>query len=311
MIQKHEKPKIAFIGSVEFSDHCLSEIIQHRGNVVGVLTLDPDYSSRHSDYADLSTRAMEHDIPCYLIKNISSRRSLEILRDLEPDYLFVFGWSQLLPEAILSAAQIGCIGSHPALLPRNRGRHPLIWSLINAEPTGGLTFLYLDAGVDSGDILWQKSFDITPEDDAGTLYKKIQGLASEAIPVLLSDMTEGPLVGRKQDDKQATYLRKRSEEDGVIDWDQPADYIQKLVRALTHPYIGAHSYYSGDKIIIWKTSILDIQNNEVFNMPPGTIFRYENYFPCVATKSEPIQIIEYQTPRNTTLKNGDYLERQL
>lgn len=310
-MQQHKHPRIVFMGAVEFSDYCLYETLKHNGNIVGVITLDPMYSSRHSDYSDLSQTAIKHSIPYYKIKNISNPESLNILTDLQPDYLFVFGWSQLLSEEVLSAPNIGCIGTHPALLPRNRGRHPLIWSLINNEDKGGLTFLYLDSGVDSGDIVWQKSFDITQIDDAGTLYAKIKSLAAEAIPELLRDMTRGPLKGTKQNDQVSNYLRKRSEKDGEIDWSQPANQIQNLVRALTHPYVGAHSYYDGDKITIWRTRILDIVQDHYFRIKPGAIFEYDNKFPCVATKSQPIQILNYDISNNNMLENGSYLGQNI
>ena len=303
-------PRIAFIGAIDFSNHCLLEAINHQGNIVAVIGLDQRYASRHSDYVNLSHAALNFNITYHNINNINSNSSVRMLKELNPDYFFIFGWSQLLSTEVLSIPRIGSIGSHPALLPKNRGRHPLIWSLINNEKTGGLTFLYLNNGIDDGDILWQESFPITEWDDAGTLYVKIKTLASKAIPDLLDKMTAGPLIGTSQAAEIATYLRKRSEADGLIHWSLPAEVIHSLVRALTHPYVGAHSYYKGGKITIWKTQI---QNSgyvpaQYQELIPGIIFEPVKDVFCVTTGSVPLQLLEYDINDNNTLSSGSHME---
>tara|TARA_B100000029_G_scaffold171615_1_gene167982 strand:- start:518 stop:1453 length:936 start_codon:yes stop_codon:yes gene_type:complete len=303
-------PRIAFIGAIDFSKHCLLEAINHQGNIVSITGLDPRYASRHSDYADLSHTAIDFNIPYQSINNINSNSSIRNLKELNPDYFFIFGWSQLLSTEVLSIPKIGSIGSHPALLPKNRGRHPLIWSLINNEATGGLTFLYLDSGIDNGDILWQQSFPITEWDDAGTLYARIKTLASTGVPDLLNEMMSGPLIGTSQNEEIATYLRKRSEEDGIIHWTLPAKAIHSLVRALTHPYVGAHSYYNGKKITIWKTKIQDTVDVQTPypKLMPGFIFESAKDGFYVTTGSIPLQLLEYDIDDNDTLSHGSYME---
>ena len=207
---------------------------------------------------------------------------------------------------VLSIPKIGSIGSHPSLLPKNRGRHPLIWSLINNEETGGLTFLYLDNGIDDGDILWQESFPITELDDAGTLYGKIKTLSSKAIPDLLGRMTVGPLVGTRQAAEIATYLRKRSEADGLIHWSLPAKVIHNLVRALTHPYVGAHSYYNEGKITIWKTQKRQIENR---SSPLGTALKNKRGLEKNKTSLE--FIFNCDIEDNNTLSSGSHMETGL
>lgn len=308
MVNLVETPRIVFIGAVDFSNHCLLQTINHRGNIVGVITLDPKYSSRHSDYIDLSHTAIDFNIPYHSVNNINSNSSIRKLSELNPDYFFIFGWSQLLSIEVLSIPKIGSIGSHPALLPKNRGRHPLIWSLINNEEIGGLTFLYLDSGIDNGDILWQKSFPITESDDAGTLYSRIKTLASQAVPDLLHKMSLEPLIGTRQDEEVATYLRKRSEEDGVIHWELSAEVIHSLVRALTHPYVGAHSYHNGRKITIWKTQIQNNEATQYSKLLPGHILEPVKDVFYVGTGSVPLQILEYEMDDHTALAHDARME---
>lgn len=247
--------KIVFIGAVDFSRHCLQEIINHGGHIVGVITLDRRFAGFNSDFSDLSEVAEAHRIPIYRIQKMTDPAVITLIRALRPDVIFVFGWSQLIPKDILEIPPKGCIGTHPALLPRNRGRHPLIWALVEGLQESGMTFFYIDEGADSGDILWQKAFPITLDDDAGTLYQKIKVLASEAIPVFLDQLVHGTAPRIPQDHSQATYWRKRGEKDGEIHWGTSSLGIYNLVRALTHPYVGAHTHWGDHRITVWKSRL--------------------------------------------------------
>lgn len=247
--------KIVFVGAVEFSRHCLEAVIANGGNVVAVVTLVPDLAHRHADYANLAPVASEHGIPVYYVDKLNDH--LTLIQSLNPDVMLVFGWSQLLSKEVLSVARMGCIGTHPALLPRNRGRHPLIWALVEGLVESGLTFLYLDEGMDSGDILWQGRFDIILDDTAATLYQKINRLAVQAIAEFLPALMNGTAQAYPQDHTKATYWRKRTEADGLIDWGKPVLVTYNLIRALTKPYVGAHTFYHQQRMVIWSAQLTD------------------------------------------------------
>lgn len=247
--------RIIFVGTVDFSRHCLQQVLECGGNVVAVFTLAKEDASFHSDYVDLSDVASRHGAPVYRIKNINEPKSLELISSLQPDVIFVFGWSKLIAKQVLEIPSKGCIGTHPALLPKNRGRHPIIWALVEGLRESGLTFFYMDEGADSGDILWQKSLQIFLEDDAGSLYEKIKALASEAIREFLPRLEQGTAPRIPQDHSRATYWRKRTEKDGEIDWSEPAMKIYNLIRGLTHPYVGAHTYSPGRTVKIWRAML--------------------------------------------------------
>lgn len=246
--------KILLIGGVEFTRHCLQEIVKQGGNAVEVMTVKREHAKFNSDYVDLGETAAALGIPVHYTEKVRSPESVELIRAIAPDVIFVFGFSQLISAEILAIPRLGCIGTHPALLPRNRGRHPLIWALVEGLPQSGLTFFYLDEGTDSGDILWQKAFSIGLEDDASTLYEKIRKLASEGIADFLPKLMNNTAPRMAQDASKATYWLKRTARDGEIHWDQPSMTIYNLVRALTHPYPGSHTFSAGEKIIVWKAS---------------------------------------------------------
>lgn len=290
--------RIVFVGAVEFSRHCLVEVLRHGGQVVGVLTFKPQQTSFHSDYVDLKEIASKNNVPLYYIKNINWSDTIALIRSLKPDVIFVFGWSQLIGQEILELPPMGCIGTHPALLPRNRGRHPLIWALVEGLKESGLTFFYLDEGADSGDILWQKAFPITMEDDAGSLYEKIKNLASEAIRTFLSQLEQQTAPRIPQNNALASYWRKRGEKDGEIQWSGSARTAFNLIRALTHPYVGAHTFLNGEKVVIWKARFPEGDlPGEAIDLPPGSVFRTKGFEFDVRTGDGFLTVVDFQLSR--------------
>ncbi len=245
--------RIAFVGAVEFSRACLEEMLAAGGDVVAVITLPAENASFHGDYADLEPVAAAHGVPVHRIGNINDPATIELIRSLEPDVIFVLGWSQLLGPELLALAP--CIGSHPALLPRNRGRHPLTWALVEGLDESGLTFLWLDEGADSGDILWQRSFPIAIDDDAASLYRKMVGLGREAIRELLPLLESDSAPRVPQDDALATYWRRRTDDDRWIDWTLSSLAVHNLIRGLARPYVGALTRCAGQDVLVWRARL--------------------------------------------------------
>jgi methionyl-tRNA formyltransferase len=150
--------RIVFIGTVEFSLKSLEKLIFLDANIVGVCT--KELSKINSDFADLVPLCQENQIPYRLVTDINSRENLEWIGNLNPDIIFCFGWSSLIKKELLELAPMGIVGYHPAKLPENRGRHPLIWALFLGMKQSASTFFFMDEGADSGDILSQVDFEI-------------------------------------------------------------------------------------------------------------------------------------------------------
>lgn len=306
--------RILFVGAVEFSKHCLKEVLKNGGNVIAIITLDEKYARFNSDYIDLSDVAQEHNIPIYKIDKINKPTNVELIKSLKPDIIFVFGFSQIISKEILDVPPMGCIGTHPTLLPKNRGRHPLIWALVYGLKKSGLTFFYIDEGADSGDILAQKEFEITLEDDASTLYEKMKQLASEIIAENLPLLEDGTAKRIPQDHSKANYWRKRGEKDGEINWTKPTMEIYNLVRALTHPYVGAHTYLNQQKMIVWKARLPEVSKVfELDNFQNGEVFFIDDddrYY--VKTGDGYINVLDYEVlDSERILKIGDLLGGQV
>jgi methionyl-tRNA formyltransferase len=301
--------RIVFIGAVDFSAHCLKEILKNQVNVVAIFTIADSRASMHADFANLSEIAQPDNIPIHNVRNINHPHNIQRIQSYRPDIIFVFGWSQLISQTIINIPPQGCIGTHPALLPQNRGRHPIVWALVEGLKETGLTFFYIDEGTDSGDILWQKACSITLEDTAATLYKKIKALASEGISGFLPLLEHNQAQRVPQDHNKATYWRKRTEKDGEIDWTSSNQTTYNLIRALTHPYVGAHTYHQNSVVKVWQAQLSNTPLPTRSQQAPGTVVHITSDGHLhVKTSDHLLVILEYECIGNTLIKTGDKLE---
>lgn len=292
--------RILFIGCVEFSRNALEEVIRLGGEVVGVCTLER--SAFNADHHDLKDVCDRHGIACVYSPEINSEASLRWIAEKKPDVIFCFGWSKLLGERLLSLPPMGVIGFHPAALPANRGRHPLIWALVLGLTETASSFFFMDQGADSGDILSQVPISIDSEDDAGCLYAKVSAAALGQIGAFLPQLTSGHYPRLKQDESQASSWRKRGRADGIIDWRMSARGLHNLVRGLSKPYVGAQFAWNGTDYTVWKTEIV---TSLPANMEPGRVALVDQRGPVVKCGEEGLRIIACEPALLPAV--GDYL----
>lgn len=266
--------KIFFIGTVQFSKKTLEKLINIDANIIGVCT--KQMSNFNSDFADLTPICKKNKIPYKFVKNINSNENIKWIKSLNPDIIFCFGWSSLIKQKLLKLAPMGIVGFHPAKLPQDRGRHPIIWALALGLQKSASTFFFMNEDADSGDILSQKEFDILETDNALTLYNKVIDIALLQIEKFVPQLENKTYKRKKQNHKQANVWRKRTEVDGKIDFRMSSKAIYNLIRALTKPYVGAHFEYEEKKITVWEARIIDnvqknIESGKVLSSSDGSI----------------------------------------
>ena len=246
--------RIVLAGSVGSSRLTLQALLRHRANVVGVLELVPDDPAAISGFARLNDVAAEANVPCVGFQSINAPEIAAQVREWQPDLLFVVGLSQLVKAELLSIPKLACIGFHPTLLPRGRGRAPVAWLVLDATP-GAANFFVMDAGTDSGPILVQEPFDVLPTDDAEQVTASLEQAIDRALDRWLPRLLAGEWNPQPQDESQATYHGKRAPEDGLIDWTKSAGEIHALIRAAGHPHPGAYSYHKDRKLVVWRSEL--------------------------------------------------------
>lgn len=292
--------KILFIGAVDFSAHAVLKLINMQANVVGVCTLS--HSSFNADHCDLTPIARDANIPSRITPNINDGDVIRWIRERDPDVIFCFGWSRLIREPLLGIPKLGVVGFHPAALPANRGRHPLIWALVLGLKETASTFFFMDEGADSGDILSQVKVSIDDTDDAGTLYSKVNEIAIQQIEYFVPKLAAGAVCPIPQDARVANTWRKRGPLDGRIDWRMSAHAIHNLVRGLTKPYVGAHFNHEDQSIKVWKTSI---EASCPANLEPGKVLKVDSLGVVVKTGDCAIRLLNYEP--KIPLSVGSYL----
>lgn len=267
--------KVVFIGIVNIGWHCLKALLESRANVVGIFTADKQemikISNMHADYfSEFDDLALKYGVPLYKIGDVSMPLDIRRLRELEPDIIFCIGWPQIIKREILQIPQYGCVGIHPTLLPERRGGAPINWCLIDGLSKSGVTLFYFSEGVDSGDIIAQREFEITLKDTAGTVMNNVTNIAVELIKEYYPLLEKGNAPRLPQDDAKATYTRRRRPEDGIIDWKRTSLSIYNWIRALTLPFPGAFTYWNKEKVIIWESELLKGYRPH-FDRQPGEI----------------------------------------
>lgn len=281
--------KIVFIGTVEFSFRTLTKLIDMQAEVVGVCTKEA--SKFNNDFRDLKPLCISHGIPYKLVSDINSREAIDWIKSLNPDIIFCFGWSSLIKKELLDLAPMGIVGYHPAKLPENRGRHPLIWALALGLKESASTFFFMQEGADDGDILSQENFDILYEDNAETVYQKVISISLKQLEEFVPKLQNSTYQRVKQDHSRANIWRKRGKKDGIIDFRMSSRAIYNLVRALTKPYVGAHIEYKEQDITIWKVEEVECMKS---NIEPGKVLVVDNNTITVKTYDGAVKIIEHE-----------------
>lgn len=292
--------RIVFAGMVEFSRSALEHLLAIEAEVVGICTLKE--SKFNADHVDLSGISAAHGIPWIYADNINSAKSLQWVADKAPDVIYCFGWSRLLNADLLQLAPLGVVGFHPAALPANRGRHPLIWALALGLDKTASTFFFMDAGADSGDILSQCEVIIDASDDARSLYGKVTAIAISQIEEFTPQLASRSFLRKPQPPQFANTWRKRGTADGRIDWRMSAQSIHNLVRGLTKPYVGAHFMADGKEIKVWKTAISPGSHK---NIEPGKVLMPSGTGTVVKCGEDAVCLLETDPPFEPIV--GSYL----
>jgi methionyl-tRNA formyltransferase len=292
--------RVIFIGTVKFSLEALLKLIDLNVDLVGVCTKDS--SAFNNDYADLKPVCISNSIPFLFVQDINSSKNVKWIKDLRPDVIFCFGWSSLLKKEVLNIAPMGVVGFHPTKLPKNRGRHPIIWALALGLKDSAATFFFMDEGADTGDILAQKDFEISYQDNAQTIYDKVTDIALFQIENFIPNLQQEKYSRVKQDKLLSNCWRKRYEIDGLIDFRMNSEAIYNLTRALTKPYVGAYIKYRGKKISIWKVREIDIVKE---NIEPGSVLSVVDKTFIVKSYDGAVEVIEHNF--KMLPKVGEYL----
>lgn len=296
-----KKIKVIFFGCIDLSYTALMSLtrIKHV-EVVGVVTKKT--SPINSDFFPLETFCKKKKLDTFFFEPNKSKQLFDWVKEKRSEVILCIGWSHVINSSILSLPIFYSIGYHPSDLPKNRGRHPLIWSLVLGLTKTASTFFELNKNVDSGDIINKTHINIAKSDTINSLKKKLEKKIVKQIQEIFFDILKGKLKRKKQNNLLANKLRKRYFSDGVIDWRMNAEPISNLVRALVKPFPGASIYYNGNEFKVW---MVEISNFSPQNTEPGKVLSVINKNIHVKCSDKSIIITKHNLKKMP--KKGEYL----
>lgn len=243
------KLKIVFMGTPEFARVSLEHLCAWPGAEVAAVYTQPDRPcgrGRACKPSEVKTFALSRGIPVRQPENFKSPEAVDGLAALEPDLLVVAAYGLILPQAVLDLPRLGAVNVHASLLPKYRGAAPIQRAILNGETSTGITIMRMDAGMDTGDILYARSMTIGMDDTAETLHDDLADMGGRMLVEALERMAENRLVRIPQDDALATYAPKLEKSEGELDWSRPAREVHDRARAM-HPWPGAYFTWTGGR----------------------------------------------------------------
>lgn len=246
--------KVGLIGSVGSSLLTLQKLYEYNFDIVGVWGYEPESIQNVSGFCSLRSFSEEQGLSYFPFVKINDEKHKQEIKDVAPDLLFIVGLSQLVDQDIIDTPKYGCVGFHPTKLPRGRGRAPLAW-LVLKETEGAATFFKIQEGTDCGEIYVQETFQLTEDDDAASVGKKLNKCILSALDKWLPSLKEEQRqpIGCPQDESKATYYARRAPLDGYLEWGKDAYNLDRIVKAAAKPHPGAYSFYDDFRVIIWKS----------------------------------------------------------
>jgi methionyl-tRNA formyltransferase len=226
----------------------------------------------------------------------------EQIKILQPDFLVVIAFGHILSEKILQLPKFGAINIHASLLPKYRGPAPIQWAVINAEPYTGVTTMFMDKGMDTGNILLTKKEPILPEDTAATLHDRMAKTGAELLVKTLKGLAANQIKSIPQDHSKATYAPLLKKRDGRINWQRSAEKLEPFIRGMT-PWPGAFTFHNEKRLKIIKATPI----SESVSKAPGTILKAFPDELRVATGKGVLSILEIQGPSGKRLGIAEFL----
>ena len=260
--------RIVFMGTGNFSVPALKALHESRNNVLAVITQPdrPKGRGRRLVPPPVKEVAGTLGYPVLQPPRIKEHRFIDKIIALDPDLFVVVAYGRILPGSFLSIPRLGAINIHPSLLPKYRGPAPIQWAIINGEEETGITTMWMDEGMDTGDILLSTKVPIKPDDTSGSLQRRLAEVGARLLIETLTKLESEDLLGKPQDKSSATYAPLLKKGDGCIDWTKDAKSLEALIRGM-NPWPGAFTFLFGKRLKVLKTKDLQKPAKE----KPGTV----------------------------------------
>ena len=310
--------RILFMGTPDIARESLDKLYNAGYEICGVVTPPDRPSGRGMKLIPCPVKeyALEKGLKVFQPEKITNNTEFkDEIKMLNPDLVCVVSYGVILPKSFLKIPKYGCINVHPSMLPKYRGAAPIQWAILNGDETTGVTIMYLDEGMDSGDIIVQEEVSIDPDETTGELWNRLSSIGAKLLKESVDKINNGTVKSVPQPEEY-TLAPMLSKEMAKIEWNEKsAQEIKNLVRGL-NPIMGTYSFLNGKKIKFWRVQTFSKDelkdkvgiNEYLKEGKPGTVlFAHEKIGLFVAAKDEVISVLEIQGENAKRMNISDFL----
>ena len=309
--------RIVYMGTPEFAAVSLDAIVKEHA-VVAVITQPdkPQGRNRKLVPTPVKVKAQAYDIPVYQPVKIREEESVQMIRDYNPDVIVVAAYGQILPESILNIPKYGCINIHASLLPKYRGAAPIERAIIDGEVMTGVTTMYMEKGLDTGDMIEKAEVPITGEDTGASLHDKLAEAGAALILTTLAKLEAGTVTRTKQDDAQSCYAAMLTKELGRMDFTRPAVELERLIRGL-NPWPCAYTTIDRKNVKLYKAEVINLdaqmrqtlqeKSEQILAFAPGEIVEVAKKYFVIACGEGALRVRNLQPEGKKAMDTSAYL----
>ena len=309
--------RVIFMGTPDFAKESLEAIYNAKHEILAVVTNQDKPKGRGMKMIPSPVKefALEKKLKIYQPEKVKNNTEfINEIKKMNPDVICVVAYGKILPKEILEIPKLGCINVHASLLPKYRGAAPIQWAILNGDKITGITTMYMDEGMDTGDMILKKEVEIDENETTGELWDRLSKIGGNLLVETLKQIQSG-IAPRKKQDNDFTIAPMLNKEMAKIDWNRKnATEIKNLVRGL-NPIMGAYSYLNGKKLKFWKVDIVNLSDltinrdvKEISEMKNGTVLiSNEKDGLYIKSKDGVIKVLEIQGENAKRMNINDYL----
>ena len=309
--------RVLFMGTPDFAEESLKNLVEEKYDIIGVVTNPDKPKGRGMKMvaSPVKEYALEKGLKIYQPEKVRKNTEfIEEIKGLNPDVICVVAYGKILPKEILEIPKLGCINVHGSLLPKYRGAAPIQWAVLNGDEVTGITTMYMDEGMDTGDMILKQEVKIGEDETTGELWDRLSKIGGELLVKTLKEIEKG-IAPRQKQGEEFTLAPMLSKDMAKIDWNKKtAQEIKNLVRGL-NPIMGAYTFLNGKKIKFWKVDLAKedeiIAENLDFLKNGAVLLADSKDGLYIKAKEGIIKVLEIQGENAKKMPIQDYLRGNL
>lgn len=303
--------RVVYMGTPDFAVDTLDAIVKEGHEVLLVVT-QPDKAKgrgKKLQFTPVKEKALEYDLLVAQPEKVREEAFMEELESLAPDVIVVVAFGQLLPERILNIPKYGCINVHASLLPAYRGAAPIQWAVIDGLEESGVTTMYMEKGLDTGDIILQSRLALAEDETGGSLFERLAKEGASLLIRTLKELETGTATRTKQDDSQSSYAKMLTKDMGNLDFAQDAVVLERLIRGL-NPWPSAFTRLGDKTLKVYEANVLTNEEANALNgdvTAPGTIIAVDKKSFTVRCGNGALRILNLQLEGKKRMDTSAFL----